>query len=469
MRWLVALMLLVLPVGDRPVSTTTGDDKACLPLVVTNPDGNYIVPGVKGGIVYRRVEGRDLMLDAWAPLQKEPPAGSGHRGATRPGVVVIHGGGFTSGSRVAFVGQFLELLTSAGYPWLSVDYRLNGPSRVADAVDDVRAALAFARCHAAELGINGDRLVLLGEDAGAALAVSVADRGAPGVIGAVLLGGLIAGASDAAARVASTGVAPTRVAPGRVAPGLQSRRPTASLCDSSSSTARRTRKYRFARAETWCRQRAADTCELLAIEGASHRPENWWPVHWQYKSRVVDWLKQLAPVPSSQAAPPGIDDLSKPLAPGLHKRIPYVQAGPEARTEARTGNQDVPRVLDAWLPADRSRPAHAVVLLHGGGWEAGDRVTYITPLFEPLARAGFAWFSVDYRLTPAVRHPDQLNDIRAALTFIRANARVFGIDASRLALVGESASAQMATLLAERTVRLPASCRSTVCTTSCRW
>jgi alpha-L-fucosidase 2 len=106
--------------------------------------------------------------------------------------------------------------------------------------------------------------------------------------------------------------------------------------------------------------------------------------------------------------------------------------------------------MDAWLPPHSATPRPAVVLLHGGGWEAGDRVTYITPLFEPLARAGFAWFSVDYRLTPAVRHPDQLDDVRAALAFIRARAGTFGIDASRMVLVGESASAQIATLLATR-------------------
>jgi len=105
-------------------------------------------------------------------------------------------------------------------------------------------------------------------------------------------------------------------------------------------------------------------------------------------------------------------------------------------------------MLDAWLPADRSRPVPAVVLLHGGGWEAGDRVTYITPLFAPLAEAGLAWFSVDYRLTPAVRHPRQLEDLRAAVAFIRRHARQFGIDPHRVVLVGESASAQMVTLFA---------------------
>ena len=86
--------------------------------------------------------------------------------------------------------------------------------------------------------------------------------------------------------------------------------------------------------------------------------------------------------------------------------------------------------------------------MHGGGWEAGDKVTYVTPLFEPLARAGVAWFSIDYRLTPAFRHEDQLEDVRQAIRFVRAGARRFNIDPARIILVGESASAQMVTLVA---------------------
>jgi acetyl esterase len=84
-----------------------------------------------------------------------------------------------------------------------------------------------------------------------------------------------------------------------------------------------------------------------------------------------------------------------------------------------------------------------VIIAHGGGWEAGDKVTYVTPLFEPLARAGFAWLSIDYRLTPEVLHPAQLDDLRDAIRFVRANASRFNIDPNRIALLGESASGQM--------------------------
>ena len=72
----------------------------CLPVKVRNSEGNYIVPGTKGDIVYARHHGVELALDAY--VQK--------RGDKRPAVIVIHGGGFTAGSRVSFIGQFLEIV-----------------------------------------------------------------------------------------------------------------------------------------------------------------------------------------------------------------------------------------------------------------------------------------------------------------------------------------------------------------------
>ena len=103
--------------------------------------------------------------------------------------------------------------------------------------------------------------------------------------------------------------------------------------------------------------------------------------------------------------------------------------------------------LDAYVPRART-PVPAVIVAHGGGWEAGDKVTYITPILEPLARAGLAWFSIDYRLTPAFTHEDQLDDLREAIRFIRAGHTRFNVDPSRIFLLGESASGQMVAQMA---------------------
>ena len=82
-------------------------------------------------------------------------------------------------------------LTRAGFNWFSLDYRLSGLARFEDSLADIRAALAFIRCHAADFRIDPNRLVLLGEDSGAQLAALLAAERRPGVIGAVLIGGFL--------------------------------------------------------------------------------------------------------------------------------------------------------------------------------------------------------------------------------------------------------------------------------------
>lgn len=383
----------------------------CLPAVPTQPEGNYIVPGVRGGIVYSRIQGRELKLDAWIPSE---PGG-------RPAVVIVHGGGYTTGSRIAFVGQFMELLGDAGVPWFSVEYRLTGPAARHDALEDVRNAIAFVRCHAGAFGIDARRLVLLGEDSGAQMALDLAREPASRIAGAILAGGSYASAPASRGTATAGAAARNRAGPQVLfihgtADTEQPIHTVRALCD---------------------RVRASPAaCALLPVEGAIHRAENWRPSQWGYKRGLIDWLKRLAADPSRGPWEGGLRAAPLPagtLAPGLHKRIVW--------------DADHALTLDAWLPGS-DKPSAAVVLVHGGGWEAGDRVTYITPLFEPLARAGLAWISIDYRLTPAVRHPAQLEDLRRAVAFVRAHAPALNIDPARLVLVGESASGQMVTLLA---------------------
>ena len=60
--------------------------------------------------------------------------------------------------------------------------------------------------------------------------------------------------------------------------------------------------------------------------------------------------------------------------------------------------------LDANVP-EGTGPFPAAVLVHGGGWVAGDKQQYITYIFQPLSDAGFAWFSINYRLAPKYKFP----------------------------------------------------------------
>lgn len=394
----------ILPLIVTLTLNTSASPQPCAALQIRNPDGNYIIPGVKGDIPYSG----DLALDAY--VQRS--------GGRRPSVVVIHGGAWSSGSRVAHVGQILEVLTRAGYHWFSVDYRLGGLARFEDSLADVRAALAFIRCHAAGLGVDATRLVLLGEDSGAHLAALLAAERPPGVIGAVLLGGFY----DLAAipRVAQDldGDALARASPiAHIVPQMPPLLVVHGGADSEAP---------LDQARRYCQEvdRAKGRCRLLEVAGASHRSENWWPSQWTHKRQMVAWLSALGPLPAPA---------HRPRSGIVQKDIVY---SPSAQLK-----------LDAFVPR-AARPGPAIIVVHGGGWEAGDKVTYVTPLFEPLARAGLAWFSIDYRLTPAFAHTDQLDDVRQAIRFVRAGHARFNIDPARIVLVGESASGQMVTQVA---------------------
>jgi alpha-L-fucosidase 2 len=151
-------------------------------------------------------------------------------------------------------------------------------------------------------------------------------------------------------------------------------------------------------------------CQFLPVAGAIHNFENWHPDQWSWKEDVTAWLR------GDQR--------------GLWKDIVY----------SRPGGRDL--MMDAFIPQGHG-PFPAVIIAHGGGWEAGDKVTYISPVLKALARAGFEWFSIDYRLTPYVRNPEQLDDLRSAIRYVREHAARFHVDPKRIAILGESASGQM--------------------------
>jgi len=105
--------------------------------------------------------------------------------------------------------------------------------------------------------------------------------------------------------------------------------------------------------------------------------------------------------------------------------------------------------FDAHIP-DGTGPFPAAILVHGGGWVAGDKQQYINYLFKPLADAGFAWFSINYRLAPQYRFPAPAEDVERAVRFIKANAAKYKIDPKRIALIGESAGGHLVSYVGVR-------------------
>lgn len=412
------VLLLLLACAFAPIEARAGE---CLPINVRNPEGNYIVPGVMGDIVYRRVDGKELALDAY--VQKH--------GRKRPAVIVVHGGGWNSGSRIAFVGQFLEMLTRAGYNWFSIDYRLGGIQNYKDALDDLRAATDFIRCNAKRFRIDPNNIALFGEDAGAHLAAMLLTEKPAGVKAAVLIGGFydLREIPNLKSQISNLKPQTSNLEPqipeflAEASPitHVSGAMPAAMIVHGAAD-----REAPPEQAARFCAaaHQSGGYCKCALVEGAIHRAENWTPRQLDYKGVVLSWLGSRLNLrfPEHESY---ISNLKKDVTFDPLRRLK----------------------LDAYVP-EGPGPFPAVIIAHGGGWEAGDKVTYVTPLFEPLAKAGFAWFSIDYRLTPQYRHQDQIQDLREAIRFVRAYEKTFHIDPNRIAVIGESASGQMAALLA---------------------
>lgn len=101
---------------------------------------------------------------------------------------------------------------------------------------------------------------------------------------------------------------------------------------------------------------------------------------------------------------------------------------------------------DLYLPKGLDK-APVIVAVHGGGWQGGSRAGY--KYWGPfLARNGYALFSIDYRLGKPGTYPASAYDVKAAIQFVRAKAGELGLDPERIGLMGDSAGAHLAALVA---------------------
>ena len=105
------------------------------------------------------------------------------------------------------------------------------------------------------------------------------------------------------------------------------------------------------------------------------------------------------------------------------------------------------RALDVYRPYDRPGPLPVVVFFYGGSWEFGRRQEYLFVAAE-LARRGVIVMVPDYRVYPEVQFPGFLQDAAQAVAFAYRSAPSWGGDPHRVFVVGHSAGAWLAAMLA---------------------
>ncbi len=107
---------------------------------------------------------------------------------------------------------------------------------------------------------------------------------------------------------------------------------------------------------------------------------------------------------------------------------------------------DVDLKLDLYAPGDLKSPTPAIVLIHGGGWREGSKND-----FRQAARAyadvGYVAVTVEYRLAPRYKWPAQIEDVKCAVRWLRANADKYHVDRDHICAAGASAGGHLALLL----------------------
>ena len=114
----------------------------------------------------------------------------------------------------------------------------------------------------------------------------------------------------------------------------------------------------------------------------------------------------------------------------------------------RPGTADGLTSLDVYQPSNESEALRPILLyIHGGGWAIGDKGNvWLRPQWA--FENDWVLVSVNYRLSPAVMHPEHARDVAAAIAYVSKHASEYGADPDRIVIMGHSAGAHLAGIVA---------------------
>jgi len=120
---------------------------------------------------------------------------------------------------------------------------------------------------------------------------------------------------------------------------------------------------------------------------------------------------------------------------------PHIQMLPDIRYGDGPGKSNL---LDLYVPDAPDKPRPVVVWIHGGGWSAGDKAGFPAMSMVPH---GYIAASINYRLSNQAVYPAQIQDCKGAIRFLRAHAKEYHIDPTRIGVWGASAGGHLVALL----------------------
>lgn len=101
--------------------------------------------------------------------------------------------------------------------------------------------------------------------------------------------------------------------------------------------------------------------------------------------------------------------------------------------------------MDVHFP-DSSEPWPALVYVHGGSWMHGDKSEALT-FARSMTAQGYLVVAINYRLYPAGKFPNMIEDVKCAIRSLRAHPSEYNLDPDRIAAIGPSAGGHLVSLL----------------------
>lgn len=140
---------------------------------------------------------------------------------------------------------------------------------------------------------------------------------------------------------------------------------------------------------------------------------------------LIAALAQTQPSAGKGSLPDGVKTI---------RDVAYVEKGHERQK------------LDLYLPEKSDILVPLVIWIHGGGWQGGSKEG-CPPLRQGFVQRGYAVASLNYRLSGDAVFPAQIEDCKAAIRWLRANAKTYGIDPDRFGVWGSSAGGHLVALI----------------------
>jgi acetyl esterase/lipase len=403
-----------------------------------------------------------------------------------PVVVNIHPGGFFSGDKDMVPGSTGKALLQAGYAIASINYRLSGEATFPAAVLDAKAAVRFLRANAAKYNLNPDKIAAFGQSAGGNIASMLGTAGDVAEFDDPSLGN--AGVSSRVQAVINW-FGPndfSQMDAQAKAQGCAASDQTHSAADSFESKYLGTAvsgapelvqkanpiTYISKDDPAFLVQKGDQDC-TIAIENtkmlADALSAAGLDVHYDllkgvghgdgfgttapvFESEsniqaVVNFLNTKLGIQATAAAAPTATPAAAPAAP-VGRGAPgggmtQIKATPTFSDVAYASASPTQK-LDIYLP-EGDGPFPLIINVHGGGFMMGDKSN--PPGADEFLADGYAVASVDYRLSGEALAPAQIQDVKAAVRFLRANADKYKLNPDKFAGFGGSAGGSLVALL----------------------